>query len=364
MTENSVDSRQSFSRNAIDAAIKIGLLGLLAYWCLDILRPFIIVLMWAAILAIALHPLCLRLAGLLGGRRGAAASVLTLIAVVLLVGPIGSLGVMFVQDTQSLLFAVRDGTLHVPAPDVSVRDWPVIGAQLYDFWALAATNLGEALAIAQPQLRQLGEILAAGAASTGLALMQFLVALILAGFMLTRSAAASRSSTALVERLVERRGEALIRMIEGTVRTVTRGVLGTAVIQTLFAGAGMIVAGIPGAGLWTFFCLLLAVVQLGPGLVLIPTIIYMFVEASTLGAVLYLLWAVPVMLMDNVLKPVLMGRGSEVPVLVIFLGVVGGTMAYGLIGIFLGPVVLAVGYTLFSAWVSGDAARPANAATG
>jgi predicted PurR-regulated permease PerM len=355
MSQNSTDSRQIFSRNAVDAAVKIGLVGLLAYWCLEILSPFIVILMWAGILATAMYPMCVRLAGLVGGRRGLAATLLTLVTVALLLGPIGSLGVMFAQDSQALLAAARDGTLQVPMPDDSVRDWPVVGAELHRFWTLAATNVVEAVKVIEPQIKWLGEALAAGAASTGLALMQFLVSLIIAGILMTRSAAVNMGSVALAERLVDERGEGLVRMVEGTVRTVTRGILGTAVIQTLFAGLGMVVAGIPGAGLWTFLCLLLSVIQLGPGLVLIATIIYMFVEASTLAAVIYLVWAVPVMLMDNVLKLLLMGRGAAVPVLVIFLGVVGGTLGYGLIGIFVGPVVLAVGYTLFSAWVSGPA---------
>ena len=142
--------------------------------------------------------------------------------------------------------------------------------------------------------------------------------------------------------------------MESTIRNVTRGVLGTAVIQTFFAGIGMMVAGIPGAGLWTVVCLFLSVIQIGPGIVLLGTVIYMFSEASTLAAVLYTAWVVPVTLLDNVLKPVLMGRGSEVPVVVTFLGVIGGTFAYGLIGVFVGPVVLAVGYALFASWVQGS----------
>ncbi|UCH73433.1 MAG: AI-2E family transporter [Rhodospirillales bacterium] len=351
MTQNTGDSQQNFSRNAIDAAIKIGLVGLLAYLCLYILSPFIMILMWAGIVATAMYPLCLRLARLVGGRRGLSATLLTLAAVVVLLGPIGSLGVLFVKDSQALLAAARDGTLQLPMPDDSVRDWPVIGAELHEFWTLAATNVVEAVEVVEPQIKWLGEALASGAATTGFALLQFLIATIIAGIAMTRAAAVNRGAVALAERLVAGRGESLVRMVEGTVRTVTRGILGTAVIQTVFAGFGMIVAGIPGAGLWTFLCLLLSVVQLGPGLVLIATAIYMFAEASTLAAVIYLVWVVPVMLMDNVLKPLLMGRGAAVPVLVIFLGVVGGTIGYGLIGIFVGPVVLAVGYTLFASWL-------------
>ena len=161
----------------------------------------------------------------------------------------------------------------------------------------------------------------------------------------------------MAERLVGVRGETLVRIMAATLRNVTRGVLGTAVIQTLFAGIGLIVAGVPGAGVLTVICLFLSVVQIGPGLVLIPAVVYMFFQPDTVIAVVFLIWSVPVMLIDNILKPILMGRGSDIPVIVIFLGVVGGTLAYGLIGVFIGPVVLAVGYALALVWISGSVAE-------
>jgi predicted PurR-regulated permease PerM len=354
MTDTTKPIDQNFSRNAMDAAIKIGLVALLALWCLQIIAPFAIIFLWAAILAIAFNPLCARLSKLCGGRRGPAAAILTLVAVGLLIGPVGSLGAMFVQDLAQFVTMVQEGERDLPPPRDSVRDWPLIGPAIYDFWSLAATNLRSALQTIEPQIKAAGQLLLTGVANTGLGLLQFLVALIIAGFLMVRPDRANHAAVAVAARMAGTRGERLVRLMENTVRTVTRGVLGTAVIQTLFAGLGMMVAGIPGAGLWTVICLLLAVIQVGPGIVLLGTVIYMFSEASTLAAVLYTAWAVPVTLLDNVLKPILMGRGSDVPVIITFLGVIGGTFAYGLIGVFVGPVVLAVGYALFASWVKGS----------
>ena len=347
-TKSSPD--QSFSRNVMDVAIKLGVVALIVYWCLDILSPFIVVLLWAAILAIAFFPLYQRLGTWLGGRQRTAATLLTVISVILLLGPITSLGITFVQDMESILSSAKEGTLEVPPPPESVKDWPLVGDKIFRLWSLAATNLGAALQTVDEEVKAVAQALLAGAAKTGLGLLQFLLAVLLAGFLLTRSGVANDATVAVAQRLTGDHGERLIRMMESTVRNVCRGVLGTAAIQSFLAGLGMFVVGIPGAGVWTVVCLFLCVIQLGPGIILIPTIIYMFSEASTLVAVLYMIWCIPVTLIDSILKPVLMGRGSSVPVLVIFLGVVGGTMAYGLIGVFVGPVVLAIGYVLITAW--------------
>lgn len=355
MATKTSSSEQIFSHNALSAAIKIGLAALLVYWCMDILRPFMVLLLWSAILAIGLYPLCVRLAAWFGGRRGLAATLLTVIGVILLLGPAGTIGLTFAQDLQALLATIKDGSLPVPVPPMSVKDWPIVGGKIYEFWHLAATNLAEAMHTIEPQLRGAARTLLSSLASTGLGLVQFLVALIIAGFLMTRSEATDAAAVKITKRLVGERGERLVRIIEATLRNVSRGVLGTAVIQTLFAGIGLVVAGVPGAGLLTVICLFLSIVQIGPALVLIPSVVYMFFQADTLVAVLFLIWTVPVLLIDNILKPILMGRGSEIPVIVIFLGVVGGTLAYGLIGVFIGPVVLAVGYALALVWIEGEA---------
>ncbi|MEM7222697.1 MAG: AI-2E family transporter [Pseudomonadota bacterium] len=349
---------QTFSRNAMDAAVKIGLVAFVVYWCFEILAPFIIVVFWAAILAIGFHPLCQRIARRLGGRTVLAATLLTLFSVVLLVGPIGSLGLVFVEDMNKAVTALQSGAKIVPPPPQGVKEWPLVGETLHEFWDLAAHNLTAAVKAIRPQLTAVAQTVLSSAANISLGLLQFLVALIIAGFLLTRSKVTDVAMVAVAERLMAERGEPMVRLMESTVRNVTRGVLGTAVIQTFFIGLGMVVAGIPGAAIWTALCLFLSIVQIGPGIVMVGTVLYMFSEASTLAAVVYLIYAVPVTLIDNVLKPILMGRGSTVPVLVIFLGVVGGTLAYGLIGVFVGPVVLAVGYVLFMAWLETSKESP------
>ena len=357
MDEHQKAPDQGFTRSAMDAAIKVGLAAFILYWCLKILAPFAIVVIWAAILAIAFHPLCQMLAARLGGRTTLVASLLTLISVALLVGPIGSLSILLVEDMGSFVKTIADGGQVVPPPPDRVAAWPIIGPSIHEFWALAASNLAEAFQAVAPQITAAAQALLSSVAAIGLGLLQFLIAIIIAGFLLTRAESSDLAVVTIAERLMGERGEPMVRLMESTVRNVTKGVLGTAVIQCFFIAMGMMVAGIPGAAAWTALCFFLSIIQIGPGIVVIGTVIYMFSEASTLAAVLYLVYMVPVTLIDNVLKPILMGRGSKLPVIVIFLGVVGGTLAYGLIGVFVGPVILAVGYVLFGAWLEAAGKR-------
>jgi predicted PurR-regulated permease PerM len=156
----------------------------------------------------------------------------------------------------------------------------------------------------------------------------------------------------IARRLAGERGPQLADLAEATVRGVARGLLGVAVVQSLLAGVGMVLAGVPAAGLWTLLCLFLCVVQIGAGLVLVPAVIYVFVTGSTTTAVLFLVWSVFVMLIDNVLKPMLMGRGLQVPMVVVFLGAIGGMLAWGIVGLFVGSVILVLGYKLFVGWLA------------
>jgi predicted PurR-regulated permease PerM len=357
MGEHQEAADQGFTRSAMDAAIKIGLVAFILYWCFKILAPFSIVVIWAAILAIVFHPLCQKIAAWLGGRTSLVASLLTLVLVALLVGPIGSLSILLVEDIDALVKTLLGGGQVIPPPPDNVANWPIIGPTIHDFWTLATSNLADAIKVIGPQIGAVAQVLLSSVAAISLGLLQFLIALVFAGFLLTRTANSNLAVVTIAERLMGERGEPTVRLMESTVRNVTKGVLGTAVIQCFFIAIGMIVAGIPGAAAWTALCFFLSIIQIGPGIVVIGTVIYMFSDASTLAAVLYLVYMVPVTLIDNVLRPILMGRGSKLPVIVIFLGVVGGTLAYGLIGVFVGPVILAVGYVLFGAWLEAAGKR-------
>jgi predicted PurR-regulated permease PerM len=178
---------------------------------------------------------------------------------------------------------------------------------------------------------------------------------VIAGFLLANSSQCASTSRKIAIQLFGDKGAQFEALAEATIRSVTTGILGVALIQTLFAGLGFLMVGLPGAGLWALVFLIGAVLQVG-GLALLPAVIYVFATMATAKAVIFLIWCILVGLMDNVLKPLLLGRGVPVPILVIFLGVIGGFMAMGIIGLFVGAIVLSVGYTLFLAWLEGDIA--------
>jgi predicted PurR-regulated permease PerM len=211
--------------------------------------------------------------------------------------------------------------------------------------------LGEALRQASPLLKRFGTWLLNAAEGAGIALLQFVLAIFIAGAFLANAEAAGSMTRAIAERLAGERGLILAGVAEHTIRSVASGILGVALIQALLAGLGFLVAGVPAAGLLTLICLLSGVIQLGVVIVLIPVVIYLFSTAETTTAVGFLIWAILVAPVDNILKPILLGRGVDVPTLVIFVGAIGGFLSSGIIGLFLGAVVLALGYKLFLTWL-------------
>jgi predicted PurR-regulated permease PerM len=205
-----------------------------------------------------------------------------------------------------------------------------------------------------PAAVDVGKWLLSSAADMGGAILMFIVSVIVAGVLLAYSENGSRFANRFAIRLAGDQGGDYVRAAESTVRSVAVGILGIAFIQAVLAGLGMLVAGIPGAGLWAFLCLLLAITQIGSLPVLLPAVIYMFVTADTLPAVLFTVWAVLVGLSDNILKPILLGRGVEAPMLVVLLGAIGGLIASGVVGLFVGAVIFTLGYKLFLVWLEGN----------
>jgi predicted PurR-regulated permease PerM len=343
-----------FARKALEAAIRIGLVALLVAWCWDIVHPFVTPVAWGVILAIAMYPAFHALANGLGGRGTLAATLVTLVALVVFVGPIGMLVTTLLNNLQTLAADLSAGALSVPPPPESVAGWPIIGAPLDRIWGLASVNLSDALHEFEPQLSALGRWLLGFVAGLGLGFLQFLIAIVIAGLLLARAAAGERAARAFATRVAgEDRGPGFVDLATMTIRAVARGVLGIALVQATLAGIGLVVAGVPFPGLLAFLVFLLSALQIGPGLVLIPAIIYVFVTADLVTWILFAAWTIPVTLLDNVLKPIVLGRGAGVPMLVIFVGVIGGTLASGIIGMFIGPVVLALGYKLLFAWILG-----------
>jgi predicted PurR-regulated permease PerM len=338
-------------QNVIETAIRLGVVTLVIVLCFRIVDPFLVPILWGLIIAVAANPLFVRLVDRLGGKRGLSATLVCLVAVVLLVVPAIMLAESTIGTSRDLGQRIEQGTLDIPGPSEKVRDWPLIGQKTYDFWSLASTNLDAAIDKAQPQLKALGSWLVGRAAAAGGALLQTIVAIIIAGFFLTYTAAGHAFAQRVGFRLGGDNGANFIDVAGATIRSVAQGVLGVAIIQGLLGAIGMAFAGVPGAGLWALILTISAVLQLPGILVLGPVIAYVFSTADTTTAVLFTIWALPVSFIDGVLKPLLLGRGLDVPMPVILIGALGGMILLGIIGLFIGAIVLTLGYTLFMAWL-------------
>ena len=351
-------SNKEYVSRALEASINIGLAALLAASCLLILKPFIPLIAWGIIIAVASYPTFLKLQRVLGGRGGWAAALYTLILLAILIIPVVLLAQSLVEGVQTLTAHLKAGTLGVPAPPDSVAGWPIIGARLYNLWKAASDNLSDVVLRFAPQIKSALPQLLSAAAGLGLTVLEFLLAILVGGALLANAPAAAKAARSMFVRIFGEKGPEYHQLVSSTIHSVTSGILGVALIQTVCAGLGFLVAGLPAAGLWAVIFLIAAVLQVGM-LVLIPAVIYMFAIASTTKAIIFLVWCTIVGLMDNVLKPLLLGRGVAVPIAVVFLGAIGGFMAMRIIGLFVGAVVLSVGYKLFLVWV-----EPATVAQG
>ena len=342
---------KTYLSRALEVSIHVGLFILLAATCLLILRPFLPLTAWGIVIAIAAYPGYLRLKKFLGGRNGLAAVVCTLLLLAVLIVPVVLLTGSLVEGVQSLATRLKEGT-PIPPPPPSIETWPFIGTRLKDTWELASRNMTAALQTFAPQIKAVIPGLLSASAGLGSAVVQWILSILIAGVLLANAATAATVARRLSNRLFGDRGPEFEELAGATVRSVTTGIIGVAIIQSFFAALGFLVAGLPGAGLWVVIFIIAAVLQLG-ALVLIPPVIYMFATASTTKAVIFLIWCVGVALMDNVLKPLLLGRGVAVPTVIVFLGAIGGFMTMGAIGLFEGAIVLSVGYKLFLAWLEG-----------
>src|SRR5271170_2298732 len=343
---------KDYIRRALEVTIHVGLVALLTAACLMILLPFLPLVAWGIIIAIAVFPAYRRLRSMVGERGKLAAILFTLLFLAILIVPIALLADTMVEGFQTLTVHIKDGTFAIPPPPANVATWPLVGAPLQKLWNTASTDLTGLLQSLAPKITTLVPGVLAASAGFALTVLQFVLSILLTGVLLANASGCATATRSLTNRLLGERGPEFEELAGSTIRSVTNGILGVAVIQSICAGLGFLVAGLPGAGLWTLVFLFAAVLQLG-GPVLILPVIYMFAIASTTKAIVFLIWCLFVALMDNVLKPMLLGRGVAVPIAVVFLGAIGGFIAVGIIGLFLGAIVLSVGYKLFLAWLEG-----------
>ena len=344
-------TRTTLSATTFDLAIRLGFIGLLGYWSFRVIAPFLTIGLWSVILAVALYPLFDWLAGRLNPRL--AAAVVTLLCLMIVVGPVTWLGFGVVSGTRSLAAALDAGQLALPAPPDSVKGWPVVGERFHQLWSLAATNTKSALTEALPMLKQFAGTLLGFAQDALFGLLELLVAIIIAGFLFTRGPRMVDALSTFLGRVLSTRGKELVQVGGATIRNVARSVVGISLLQALLGGAGILAAGIPAAGVLAFLALLLGIVQIGPTILFVPIVVWSWTAMETWHALLFTAYMIPVSFVDNVLRPLLMARGLTTPMPVIMVGVIGGALAYGIVGLFFGPIVLAVAWAVMSAWMQG-----------
>jgi len=335
----------------VDTIIRLALLFFLLGWCIIILKPFALILIWAAVFAIALYPLYIIFLKVFRKRKVWASVVLTLLMLSILVIPSWLLTQSVFEEVTHLRDLNKQGELVIPPPGKNTETWPSIAKPVVDFWKLASEDLQEAMAQYSDQIKAAVAWFLSAVAGIGAGVLQFVASIIIAGVLLAYSASVSNAATKIFIKLVGKNGENFASTTVATIRSVVKGILGVAVIQATMAGLGFFIAGVPYAGLWTVLCLFFAVIQVGAGPVAIPVMIYMFSAADTLTAVLLAIWLVITLISDNILKPLLLGRGAPAPMLVVFLGAIGGFITSGFLGLFVGAVILTIGYKLFMVWL-------------
>jgi predicted PurR-regulated permease PerM len=349
-TDHDSSSRDQFTATWVEPTIRLGVLGLLLYLSFLLVRPFISIAIWSVVLTVALYPAYDWMVGLLGGRRRLAAALITLLSLLIVIGPATWLALGLIDSLRILSERLDLSALAPPPPPEAVKSWPLIGDQIYQFWDLASNNLQAALAKVAPQLKPIGSSLLQIAAGAGTGAIKFFIAIIIAGFLYSPAPLLADAIIKFSRRLASR-GEEFVQLAGATIRAVSRGVIGISALQAFFAGLGLMVAGIPGASLITSAVLILGIIQIGPSIVLIPLIIWSWTAMETTSALLFTIYMIPVNLLDNALRPFVMGRGLRTPILVILIGVIGGTISYGITGLFLGPIILAVIWELLVAWI-------------
>lgn len=351
---NSVAADRSFQKNAMASFVQIGALLLLLILCFQIISPFLTIVVWGMIIAVALYPLHRSFTGKLGGREKTSAAVFVLVGLTILIVPTYLTAGSSITALSTLGSGLQDGSVKIAPPDESVADWPIIGERVYSGWSRAAVNLEATLKEYQPQLAAFGQGVLRFAGSTFVGVLQFVFSMIIAGVFLVSAEGGYKTALTLSSSLLGARGDSLVDLSVATIRSVAKGVLGVAIIQSILSAIGLVMMDVPAAGLWAGAVLILAIIQLPPLIVLGPIAVWIFSVAEPVPATIFAVYAFIVSISDSFLKPMFLGRGMEIPMLVILLGAIGGAILLGIIGLFIGAIVLALGYEILNSWMATD----------
>jgi predicted PurR-regulated permease PerM len=346
-------NNSDFTSNAIEAAVRLGLLLLLATWCFKIVTPFIVPVVWGVIIAVAIYPLFTMLKSKLGDRNKLAATVYTLIALALLITPTVMISDSLIETSSILKERYEAGTLKIPPPNDSVKDWPLVGEKLHAVWGQASVSIEGTLKKHEEKTKQVARAVFSAAAGAAGTILHFVLSIIISGILVANAAGAYDVTIKFFSRLTnDESGKTYADLTKATIRSVAQGVLGVAIIQTVLSALGMMVMDVPAWGLWTLAILVVAIAQIPPIVILGFVCAYVFSVAETTPAVIFLIYCIIVSSSDGFLKPLFLGRGMSTPMPVILLGAIGGMIASGILGLFVGAIILALGYELFMAWLN------------
>jgi len=352
------------SSSLLDVLIRAGFIGVLAALCYVVFAPFLTLMVWALILAVTLYPLHRALARTVGGKQGVAATIVVIGGILLIIGPTALLVNSFGTTVHDLVGAVQHNTLEIPAPREGIKEWPIVGKKIDDVWSRAHDDLPGLVQSMQPKVGELARKALSIVANIGVGMLQFLASFVVAGILMAYGEAGTRGSRAIFERIVGHdRGEAMAKLSTATIRAVAQGVIGIAFVQALLVGLALLVAHVPWAGILAAITLVLGVAQVPALVVILPAVGYIWSSGnySHGTAVVYTIILLVSGMADNVLKPLMLGRGVDAPMPVILLGALGGMATGGILGMFVGATLLALGYQIFMSWVASNPDSRGNA---
>ena len=354
-----VEQRQFIMRNAVDVFIVLSIIVLIGSQAFSILAPFVSVVIWATIMAVGVYPAYVSLRRRMGRFGGWASTLIALIGLVGLMLPAILIVESIISSLRPIANALVSGEAQIMAPDESVRDWPLIGKKVFEVWSNASTDFQNFSQNYAEEIRGIASSIVSVASGLFGGVLQFAASIIFAAIFMSYAAPLVSMFSQIFERIASSRGRAMLKMAADTARNVARGVVGVAIIQGGLGAIGILAVGMPFAGVVAALLVGSTLVQ-APILVIVPSIAYVWYADTTLVALLFTAFMVPVMLLDNVLKPVLMARGLETPMVIILIGVIGGTVSGGLIGLFTGPVILAVFHKMVLTWIETGMIKDAN----
>lgn len=342
------ESDEKHVRLSVRSALSIAFIGLVFVLSFNVIKPFLVPIFWGIIISVGVYPLHVRLSKFLGERVKLSAILITLIGVSFIVVPAILFTSTAVKNVGLAVKAIEEESLTAPPPDASVLEWPFIGKKTHEIWSEAAENLNETFDRFEPQLKEVAPKLTKAATESVIGLLLFILSFLVAGVLLLYAEPGKRATEKIFRAVLGSKGEAMTDISIGTIRSVVQGIIGIALIQAVFLGLGMFVIKVPAPGILALVVLIFAIVQLPTFLITVPITIYVFSVNDLWPAIIFAVWTLIWSLADNILKPLLLGKGVDIPMVAILMGAIGGMIMGGLVGLFVGSVVVALAYKIIS----------------